>query len=52
MLGDGVIFTTVYMPLVKTPMTAPTTIYKAFPMITPQEASELVIKGMIGTPRR
>lgn len=51
-LGDGVIFTTVYMPLVKTPMTAPTTIYKAFPMITPQEASDLVIRGMIGTPRR
>ncbi len=51
-IGDGVIFTTVYMPLVKTPMTAPTTIYKAFPMITPQEASELVIKGMIGTPRK
>ena len=39
------------MPLVKTPMTAPTTIYKAFPMITPHEASDLVIKGMIGTPR-
>lgn len=51
-LNDGVVFTTVYMPLVKTAMTAPTTIYKAFPMITPQEASDLVIKGMIGTPRR
>ncbi|MFT4048989.1 MAG: SDR family oxidoreductase [Solirubrobacterales bacterium] len=51
-IGDGVIFTTVYMPLVKTPMTAPTTIYKAFPMITPHEASDLVIKGMIGTPRK
>ncbi|MBJ7459277.1 MAG: SDR family oxidoreductase, partial [Thermoleophilaceae bacterium] len=51
-LSDGVIFTTVYMPLVKTPMTAPTTIYKAFPMITPHEASDLVIKGMVGTPRK
>ncbi len=51
-IGDGVHLTTVYMPLVKTPMTAPTTIYKAFPMISPQEASDLVIKGMIGTPRR
>lgn len=51
-LSDGVIFTTVYMPLVKTPMTAPTTIYKAFPMITPHEASDLVIKGMTGTPRK
>lgn len=51
-IGDGVHLTTVYMPLVKTPMTAPTTIYKAFPMITPREASDLVVKGMIGTPRR
>jgi NAD(P)-dependent dehydrogenase (short-subunit alcohol dehydrogenase family) len=51
-IGDGVIFTTVHMPLVKTPMTAPTTIYRAFPMITPQQASELVIKGMTGTPRK
>jgi NAD(P)-dependent dehydrogenase (short-subunit alcohol dehydrogenase family) len=51
-IGDGVIFTTICMPLVRTPMTAPTTIYRAFPMITPQEASDLVIKGMTGTPRR
>ena len=51
-IGDGVHFTTVYMPLVKTPMTAPTTIYKAFPMISPHQASDLVIKGMIGTPQR
>ncbi len=50
--GDGVVFTTVYMPLVKTPMTAPTTIYRAFPMITPHQASDLVIRGMIGTPRK
>ena len=51
-IGDGVIFTTVHMPLVKTPMTAPTTIYKAFPMITPHQASDVVIKGMTGTPRK
>jgi short-subunit dehydrogenase/thioester reductase-like protein len=51
-IGDGVYLTTVYMPLVKTPMTAPTTIYKAFPMITPQDAADLVIRGMIGNPRR
>lgn len=51
-IGDGVRLTTIYMPLVKTPMTEPTTIYKTFPMITPREASDLVIKGMIGAPRR
>jgi NAD(P)-dependent dehydrogenase (short-subunit alcohol dehydrogenase family) len=49
---DGVRLTTIYMPLVKTPMTAPTTIYKAFPMISARDASDLVIKGMIGSPRR
>lgn len=51
-IGDGVIFTTVYMPLVRTPMIAPTTMYRAFPAITPHEASDLVIKGMVGTPRK
>ncbi len=51
-VGDGVNITTVYMPLVRTPMIAPTTIYKAFPAITPQQAAELVLKGVTGTPRR
>ena len=37
-IGDNVKFTTVYMPLVRTPMIAPTDIYKAFPTLTPEEA--------------
>jgi NAD(P)-dependent dehydrogenase (short-subunit alcohol dehydrogenase family) len=51
-VGDGVNITTVYMPLVRTPMIAPTTIYKAFPAITPQQAADLVLKGVTGKPRR
>jgi len=29
--GDGITFTTIHMPLVRTPMIAPTNIYRAFP---------------------
>ena len=32
-VGDNVKFTTIYMPLVRTPMIAPTDIYKAFPTL-------------------
>ena len=35
MIGDGVTFTTIHMPLVRTPMIAPTKMYDAFPTITP-----------------
>ena len=38
-IGDGVHITTVYMPLVKTPMIAPTKIYDRFPTLTPEEAA-------------
>ena len=34
-IGDGVTFTTIHMPLVRTPMIAPTKMYDAFPAITP-----------------
>ena len=32
-------FTTIYMPLVRTPMIAPTDMYKAFPTLSPEEAA-------------
>ena len=35
LVGDGVAFTTIHMPLVKTPMIAPTKIYDKFPTISP-----------------
>ena len=37
-------FTTVYMPLVRTPMIAPTDIYKAFPTLTPDEAAQMLVR--------
>ena len=47
-----VAFTTIYMPLVATAMTAPTKMYKAFPMLTPDEASEMIVDAVIDRPAR
>jgi NAD(P)-dependent dehydrogenase (short-subunit alcohol dehydrogenase family) len=44
--------TTVYMPLVRTPMIAPTKIYRYFPTITPEDAADLVMKAMVDRPKR
>ncbi len=49
--GDGVTFTTIHMPLVRTPMIAPTTLYQAFPTISPEEAAELVVQGLVDRPK-
>lgn len=49
--GDGVTFTTIHMPLVRTPMIAPTKLYQAFPTISPEEAAELVIQGLVDKPK-
>jgi short-subunit dehydrogenase len=51
-VGDNVKFTTVYMPLVRTPMIAPTDIYKAFPTLTPDEAAQMLCDAMIDKPKR
>jgi NAD(P)-dependent dehydrogenase (short-subunit alcohol dehydrogenase family) len=51
-VGDNVKFTTIYMPLVRTPMIAPTDIYKAFPTLTPEEAAQLIADSMIDKPKR
>lgn len=50
-VGDGVTFTTVHMPLVRTPMIAPTRIYDAFPAISPEEAAELVCDAIRRRPK-
>jgi NAD(P)-dependent dehydrogenase (short-subunit alcohol dehydrogenase family) len=49
---DNVKFTTVYMPLVRTPMIEPTDIYKAFPTLTPDEAGQMLCDAMIDKPKR
>jgi len=51
-VGDGVTFTTVYMPLVRTPMIAPTSIYDAFPTLAPDEAAQMLCDAMIDKPKR
>ena len=51
-VGDGVSVTTVYMPLVRTPMIAPTSIYDAFPTLSPEEAAQLVADAILDKPKR
>jgi NAD(P)-dependent dehydrogenase (short-subunit alcohol dehydrogenase family) len=50
--SDNIDFTTIHMPLVRTPMIAPTSIYKAFPTLSPEQARDLVIKAIISKPKR
>jgi hypothetical protein len=40
------------MPLVRTPMIAPTKMYDAFPTITPEEAAEMITRAMITKPKK
>ncbi|MBL0085299.1 MAG: SDR family oxidoreductase [Ideonella sp.] len=49
---QGVTFTTVNMPLVRTPMTAPTKIYDSMPLLMPEEAAAMVIQACIDKPVR
>jgi NAD(P)-dependent dehydrogenase (short-subunit alcohol dehydrogenase family) len=49
---DGVRITTIYMPLVRTPMIAPTRMYDMFPAITPEEAAEMIAKAMVSKPKK
>lgn len=48
--ADGVQITTVHMPLVRTPMIAPTGLYKHFPTISPEEAADMVVQAIITRP--
>ncbi|MBU3691035.1 MAG: SDR family oxidoreductase [Solirubrobacterales bacterium] len=51
-VDDGVDITAVYMPLVRTPMIAPTKMYDAFPTIGPEEAAEMITDAMIRKPKK
>lgn len=44
--------TTIYMPLVRTPMIAPTKMYDYVPTYTPDQAANLVIKAIVSKPKR
>jgi len=50
--GKGISFTTINMPLVKTPMIAPTKMYDSVPTLTPEEAADLLVKAIIEKPSR
>ncbi|HTS52546.1 MAG TPA: SDR family oxidoreductase, partial [Burkholderiales bacterium] len=49
---DGIAFTTINMPLVRTAMTAPTRIYEQTEMLTPEQAADLIVKAIIERPDR
>ncbi len=45
-------FTTINMPLVHTPMIAPTKLYDNVPTISPDEAADLVVDAIVHRPKR
>jgi NAD(P)-dependent dehydrogenase (short-subunit alcohol dehydrogenase family) len=48
----GIQFTTINMPLVRTPMIAPTKLYAQVPTLSPEEAAELVVEAIVHRPVR
>jgi NAD(P)-dependent dehydrogenase (short-subunit alcohol dehydrogenase family) len=48
----GITFTTINMPLVRTPMIAPTQIYKNVPTLSPEEAADLIAEACVARPVR
>jgi NAD(P)-dependent dehydrogenase (short-subunit alcohol dehydrogenase family) len=48
----GITFTTINMPLVRTPMIAPTNLYNNVPTLSPEEAADMVAQACIHKPVR
>jgi NAD(P)-dependent dehydrogenase (short-subunit alcohol dehydrogenase family) len=51
-IDNNVHFTTINMPLVKTPMIAPTKLYNHVPTLTPEQAADLVVEAVVYKPVR
>jgi short-subunit dehydrogenase len=51
-ITEGVHVTTIYMPLVRTPMIAPTKMYERFPALSPEEAAEMITEAIRRRPKR
>jgi len=51
-IDKGVDFTTINMPLVRTPMIAPTKMYENVPTLSPEQAAELVVEAIVYKPVR
>lgn len=49
--GLGIDITTIYMPLVRTPMIAPTKLYDYVPTLTPDEAGNVLVDAIIRKPK-
>ena len=49
---DGIAFTIINLPLVRTAMTAPTRLYQQAEMLTPEEAADFVVRAIIERPDR
>jgi NAD(P)-dependent dehydrogenase (short-subunit alcohol dehydrogenase family) len=52
LLDKNVTFTTINMPLVRTPMIAPTRMYENVPTLSPEEAAGLVVDAIVRKPVR
>jgi NAD(P)-dependent dehydrogenase (short-subunit alcohol dehydrogenase family) len=48
----GITFTTINMPLVRTPMIAPTKIYNNVPTLTPEQAADMIAQACVDKPVR
>ena len=48
----GIDFTSINMPLVRTPMIAPTKLYQNVPTLSPEEAADLVVEAIVHKPVR
>jgi len=51
-VDKGVFFTTINMPLVRTPMIAPTKMYENVPTLSPEEAAGLIVEAIVYRPVR
>lgn len=51
-LDQGIEFTVINMPLVRTAMIAPTKLYDQIPMLSPEEAADIVVDAIIRRPPR
>ncbi|MQX54800.1 SDR family oxidoreductase [Alcanivorax sediminis] len=49
---EGIRFTTINMPLVRTPMIAPTKMYNHVPTISPAQAADMICDAIVRQPKR
>ncbi|HET6152708.1 MAG TPA: SDR family NAD(P)-dependent oxidoreductase [Marmoricola sp.] len=51
-LGDGVVFTDIHMPLVRTPMIAPTKLYSQLPALSMDQAAQVICDAVVSRSRK